>query len=73
MSLQIPIALIAPGKQPTTVQEKRACTSSGFTQVFSNSDYMLDLPAFPIVLVSNGIHHIVPTVVSSIKNSPVTG
>ena len=49
------------------MQEKRACTSSGFTQVFSNADHHIDLPAFPIVLVSNGIHHIVPTVVSSIK------
>ena len=27
----------------------------------------MDLPAFPIVLVCNGIHHIVPTCVSSIK------
>ena len=65
--LQIPIALVAPGKQPVTVQEKRACTSSGFTQVFSNADHHLDLPAFPIVLVSNGIYHMIPTAISSTK------
>ena len=64
---QIPIALVAPGKQPVTIQEKRACTSSGFTQVFSNADHHLDLPAFPIVLVSNGIHHMIPTAISSIN------
>ena len=64
---QIPITLVAPGKQPVTVQEKRACTSSGFTQVFSNADHHLDLPAFPIVLVSNGIHHMIPTAISSIR------
>ena len=64
---KIPIALVAPGKQPVTVQEKRACTSSGFTQVFSNADHHLDSPAFPIVLVSNGIHHMIPTAISSTK------
>ena len=64
---QIPIALVASGKQPVTVQEKRACTSGGFTQVFSNADHHLDLPAFPIVLVSNGIHHMIPTAISSTK------
>ena len=53
--------LVCPGKQPSTIQEKRVCTSSGFVQVFSNADEKMDLPTFPIVLVSNGIHHIVGT------------
>ena len=48
-------------KQPSTIQEKRVCTSSGFVQVFSHADEKMDLPTFPIVLVSNGIHHIVGT------------
>ena len=65
--LQIPIVLLAPGKQPVTVEEKRACSSSGFTQVFSSADHHMDLPCFPIVLVSNGIHHIVPTVLTKVK------
>ena len=55
------MAMVCPGKQPTTIQEKRSCTSSGFVQVFSRSDEQMDLPTFPIVLVSNGIHHIVGT------------
>ena len=65
--LQIPIVLLAPGKQPVTVEEKRACSSSGFTQVFSSADHHMDLPCFPIVLVSNGIHHIIPTVLTKVK------
>ena len=59
--LQIPIALVSPGKQPSTTQEKRICSTSGWTQVFSNADHSMDLPTFPIVLVCNGIHHIVPS------------
>ena len=53
--------MACPGKQPTTIQEKRSCTASGFVQVFSRSDEHMDLPTFPIVLVLNGIHHIVGT------------
>ena len=53
--------MVCPGKQPSTIQEKRVCTSSGFVQVFSKADEKMDLPTFPIVLFSNGIHHIVGT------------
>ena len=53
--------MVCLGKQPSTIQEKRVCTSSGFVQVFSHADEKMDLPTFPIVLVSNGIHHIVGT------------
>ena len=58
---QIPIALVCPGQQPQTLQQKRCAQTSGFIQVFSDNDHMLDAPTFPVVLVSNGIHHIVPT------------
>ena len=53
--------MVCLGKQPSTIQEKRVCTSSGFVQVFSHAHEKMDLPTFPIVLVSNGIHHIVGT------------
>ena len=53
--------MVSPGKQPSTTQEKRICSTSGWTQVFSNADHSMDLPTFPIVLVCNGIHHIVPS------------
>ena len=53
--------MIGPGEQPTTIQDKRAAQTSGFTQVFSEQDSKIDSPNFPIVLVSNGIHHMVPT------------
>ena len=57
----MPIALVCPGQQPETLQQKRCAQTSGFIQVFSDNDHMLDAPTFPVVLVSNGIHHIVPT------------
>ena len=41
--------------------KRKGCTSSGFVQVFSHADEKMDLPNFPIVLVSNGTHHIVGT------------
>ena len=58
---QVLITLVCPGQQPETVQKKRRSQTSHFIQVFSDSDHMMDAPTFPIVLVSNGIHHIVPT------------
>ena len=64
--LQIPIALVVPGAQPETIQQKRAAQTSGFVQVFSEIDHKMENPQFPVVLVSNGIHHVVPTQLMSV-------
>ena len=43
------------------MQQKRCSQTFAFIKVLRDSDYMMDAPTFPIGLVSNGIHHIVPT------------
>ena len=58
---QVPMCVVAPGKQPRTQAEKALSTSSGHIIHLMPGDNQYDPASFSIVIVWNGIHHYIPS------------
>ena len=58
---QVPMCVVAPGKQPRTKSELALSTSSGHIIHLMPGDHLYDPASFNIVLVWNGVNHYIPS------------
>lgn len=61
LSVQVPMCIVAPGKQPRTEAERALSTSSGHIIHLMPGDHQYDPCSFCVVLVWNGINHYIPS------------
>ena len=58
---QVPMCVVAPGKQPVTAAERALSTSSGHIIHLMPGDNHYDPSSFSIVIAWNGLDHYIPT------------
>ena len=58
---QVPMCVVAPGKQPVTETERALSTSSGHIIHLMPGDNHYDPSSFCVVLAWNGLNHYTPT------------